>query len=354
LDFGGPVTKVQLLAAELTNLGVDVEILTADFGPRRTRVPPGSRDVQGIPVTYLRRLLSRGWLSIAPGAGRFIRQRRFDVVHCFGLRDGLVTSASFAAGRAGIPVVLEPMGMAVPRIRSLGLKRFADRGTRVLLRPPAITIATSELEGKELRSLGYPNVEVRYNPVTLSHSRRDVPNAYDLCYIGRLHRKKQLFVLTQILLQRPGLRAIVAGSDEDGTGDQLALEATRLGVADRLTLRGWIDESERDEVLASSTCFVLPSLTENFGNAAAEALQAGVPVVVTDQCGIAELVRDTRAGVVTSVVPDEIVRETLRFIDDPELIRKCSDAAPEAVAQLHPRTIAERQLEIYEQVTNGV
>ena len=36
--------------------------------------------------------------------------------------------------------------------------------------------------------------------------------------------------------------------------------------------------------------FVLPSQSENFGNAAAEAIACGTPVMVTDRCGIAPLV----------------------------------------------------------------
>src|SRR6266403_5330395 len=35
--------------------------------------------------------------------------------------------------------------------------------------------------------------------------------------------------------------------------------------------------------------FVLPSQNENFGNTAAEAVAAGTPVIVTEQCGIAPL-----------------------------------------------------------------
>jgi glycosyltransferase involved in cell wall biosynthesis len=43
---------------------------------------------------------------------------------------------------------------------------------------------------------------------------------------------------------------------------------------------------------------VLPSQNENFGNTAAEAVAAGTPVIVTEQCGIAPLLADVAALVV--------------------------------------------------------
>jgi glycosyltransferase involved in cell wall biosynthesis len=352
-DSGGPVTKIQLLAGELKKLGVDIEILTANFGPGRSHIEPGRREVEGIPVTYLRRIASRGWVSVAPGAGRFIRGGNFHVVHCFGLRDGLVTSAAFAAGRARIPLVLEPMGMAVPRVRSLVVKRVFDGAVRMLVREPSVTLATSELEAGELRSLGYADDEVRYNPIALATSPPQSSKQYDLCFIGRLHEKKQLPAIAQILAQRPQLTAIVAGPDEDGSGAELAAAADRLGVTDRLTRRGWVTPGERDELLASSACFILPSLTENFGNAAAEALQAGVPVVVTDACGIAELVRTSGAGVVTSVARDDIVRDTVAFLDDPEAVGRAAAVTRQTVATLRPSAIAAAQLSMYERITRS-
>jgi glycosyltransferase involved in cell wall biosynthesis len=49
--------------------------------------------------------------------------------------------------------------------------------------------------------------------------------------------------------------------------------------------------------------FVLPSYSENFGNVVAEAMAVACPVIVTKEVGLASLVRETGAGVVTDGDP---------------------------------------------------
>jgi glycosyltransferase involved in cell wall biosynthesis len=91
---------------------------------------------------------------------------------------------------------------------------------------------------------------------------------------------------------------------------------------------------------------VLPSLTENFGNAAAEAIALGTPAVVTDQCGVATLVTETGMGRVVAVDTHAVIAA----IDD--VIANGSDpsAAAAALARYAPDAVAAEQLKIYELV----
>lgn len=341
-EYGGPVTKIGLLAPALQAAGVEVEILTANFGANGTAVEPGRRDVDGVPVTYLRRVASRGYVSVARGVGPVLR-RGFDVAHCFGLRDGLVLHAHLVARREGVPVVLEPMGMAVPRIRSTRIKAVFDRVVRRVTHTAAATIATSRLEENELVGLGYSNVVLRHNPVAASSF--DTPRSapiYDLCYVGRLHEKKRLGDLVTALRTHPEWTAIVAGPDEDGSGARLRAEASAAGVADRLELRGWVAEREKAAIIRASRVFVLPSATENFGNAAAEAMALGTAAVVTDACGVADLVTATGAGAIAAVDTASVVAAIERVLS--------SDVERVAVGALwaySPAAIAAQQRAIY-------
>ena len=85
-----------------------------------------------------------------------------------------------------------------------------------------------------------------------------------------------------------------AGS-ERLTLDLRALVA-RLGVAQRVTWHGFIDASAKPAFFASVDVVVMPSKYECFGLVAAEAMCAGVPVVVSESTGVAPIVAKYRAG----------------------------------------------------------
>jgi glycosyltransferase involved in cell wall biosynthesis len=107
--------------------------------------------------------------------------------------------------------------------------------------------------------------------------------------------------------------------------------------------------AEKGLALADSDAFCLCSATENFGNAPAEAAAVGIPVVVSDRCGVAEFLH----GGVHRVVPygEMAPLETaLGSVLRPEV----REAAQEVAATLRKRlswpAIAEQQVAIYERL----
>lgn len=365
VEYGGPVVKVGALASGLQALGHDVEIWTSDFGLGRTRVAAGTRVVDGVRVRYHRRLAAYRWTPIAPAAFAAAGHVAADVVHCFGLRDGLTIPTALGFARAGRPYVVEPIGMHARRVRKMALKRVVDEllGDRYLAGAAAV-IATSELERDELSSAVAPDrLHVRLNPLRLTAT---APNAADtdaarrsfgiptdafvVGFAGRLSIKKGVDILLAAARQVPDVHVVVAGPEED------AAAVAELRAAAAGDLRGrlhvlppvWNDGFTR--LLRSFDVFALPSRTENFGNAAAEAVAAGVPVVVTDQCGIAATVTELDAGVVTTVDAASVAAAVRRLADDPDVRRRLSGKGDAIVRLLDPVTIAGRQADLYRQV----
>jgi glycosyltransferase involved in cell wall biosynthesis len=97
----------------------------------------------------------------------------------------------------------------------------------------------------------------------------------------------------------------------------LQADVKRLALSESVVFTGAVYGDAKWSALADADIFVLPSQNENFGNAAAEAIACGTPVVVTDRCGIAPLV-EGRAGLVISHECESLIR-ALDQLSHPEL-----------------------------------
>jgi glycosyltransferase involved in cell wall biosynthesis len=77
-----------------------------------------------------------------------------------------------------------------------------------------------------------------------------------------------------------------------GTGDmlvQLRHQAHRLGIEDRVHFAGFVDPSGVDQVLMHSKVLVMPSVSEPFGLVALEAIRCGIPIIISKQSGVREV-----------------------------------------------------------------
>ncbi|MGC1416858.1 MAG: glycosyltransferase [Candidatus Acidiferrum sp.] len=331
LEFGGPPVKVRALAGGLAGLGHEVTVLTADWGVEARlsseeasgakKNPFGwTRKENGVTAIYLPSWLRYRSLTWNPAVRGFCRKRLkdFDVVHIFGLYDFLGPAVAAACVKRNIPYVLEPIGMFVPIVRSLRLKRIyhAWWGRRMFEGASAI-IATSEQEAEELASGGVARQKIilRRNGVEAPASwpergvfRKELGITEDanvVLFLGRLSEKKSPDLLLRAFASiseetgNQNLKLVFGGPDESGMTARLTQLAAHLGVAPQVYFSGPIFGEAKWAAYRDADVFVLPSQNENFGNTAAESVAAGTPVVVTKQCGIAPLLADV-AGLVVA------------------------------------------------------
>ncbi|MBZ5528329.1 MAG: glycosyltransferase [Acidobacteriia bacterium] len=315
LEFGGPPVKVRALAEGLVRLGHAVTVLTTDWGlPARgggERSPYGFRRMHhGVESIYLRPRLRYRTTAWTPALPAFLRDglRDFDVVHIYGLYDLLGPTVAKACRAARLPYVLEPIGMFVPLVRNLWLKRVyhALLGNKMIRGAHAV-IATSQQEAGELLAGGIApgQVVLRRNGVEIPAEfpprgglRRKLgipPAAQVVLFLGRLSTKKSpdllLHAFARLAPGPPDNRAhlVFAGPDDENWMKRLTSEARLLNISVCVHFAGPLYDEEKWAAYRDADVFVLPSRNENFGNTAAEAAAAGTPVVVTDVCGVAEL-----------------------------------------------------------------
>jgi glycosyltransferase involved in cell wall biosynthesis len=315
LAYGGPVRKMMALAGGLRSRGHEVTVYASNLGSPGRKLSCGTTEeiVDGCRAVYFDAALTWRWEAVTPDLAHYCRRElgAFDLVHLYGYRDFLTTLTGWYAHRMGLPIVFEPMGMYRPLVSSILAKSVYDRLVgRRLAGWARWVVATSDLERRELVGSGLTpdRVVVRRNgldPASLEVAGTagcEGPlheNEVTLLYLGRLARKKGLDLLLRALsgLTASSWRLIVAGPDDDGTAGRVRKLAHRLGLSGRLILTGPVYGRDRAGLLASADLVVLPSRNENFGNVALEAMGSGTPVLVTDRCGVAEIVsRRTPSG----------------------------------------------------------
>ena len=353
LEFGGPPVKVRALAEGLAARGHDMTVLTADWGLERRgkiqenkitweRSPFGWRCRENhVEAIYLPTWLHYRQVSWNPAVKRYCRARlrEFDIAHIFGLYDLLGTTVAAACRNDVIPYVVEPIGMFIPIVRNLWLKRIYHRvwGRRILEGASAV-VATSEQEIEELVTGGIPRSKIvmRRNGVEAPEAwpkpgtfrgKLGIPKeARVVLFLGRLSVKKSPHLLlrafAQAKQQLPGepLRLVFAGPDESGVKAELQQLAAQLDMQRDVQFPGPVFGQDKWAAYRDADVFVLASRNENFGNTAAEAVAAGTPVVVSEHCGIAPLLAD-EAGLVVKHDVQELAGALARILSDGELRR---------------------------------
>ena len=341
--------KVRALAEGLAQKGHQVTVVTADWGLGKRAAateekntsewsPFGWRRKENkVETIYLPTWLHYRQVSWNPAVNRYCRGHLgdFDVTHIFGLYDLLGPAVAAACRARAIPYVVEPIGMFIPIVRNLWLKRIYHGmwGTQMLQAASAV-VATSEQEIEELASGGVPRAKIvmRRNGVEAPESwpergafrsRLELPkDAKLVLFLGRLSMKKSpellLRAFAEVSRQLDGTKLVFAGPDEGGMKWQLEKVAEQLGASQRVQFAGPLFGQDKWAAYRDADVFVLPSQNENFGNTAAEAVAAGTPVIVTEQCGIAPLLAN-EAGLVVKHEVQDLAKVLTRFLTDDKL-----------------------------------
>jgi glycosyltransferase involved in cell wall biosynthesis len=110
-------------------------------------------------------------------------------------------------------------------------------------------------------------------------------------FLGRITMQKgpEFFVeaATQVLKKSNDIRFVMAGSG-DMMNQMIQLVAER-GIADRFHFTGFLRGKQVYEMLKSSDVYVMPSVSEPFGISPLEAMQCGVPSIISYQSGCSEI-----------------------------------------------------------------
>jgi glycosyltransferase involved in cell wall biosynthesis len=113
-------------------------------------------------------------------------------------------------------------------------------------------------------------------------------------FLGRITIQKgpEYFVdVARMVIHRmKNVHFVMAGNGE--LRDHILELCARYGITDRFHFTGFLNNDEVTRMLRQSDLFIMPSVSEPFGIVPLEAMQANVPVIISLQSGVSELIRN--------------------------------------------------------------
>lgn len=345
--LGGAENQVARLVEAWVGLGHHVEVAGH-------RIPDGLARLGEAQVRTHRIAVTERFGRIGRASSYFLSTARllahigagFDVVYTRGLGDGAISICLLKAlGRADLPLVACPInarGAGDARfIRSIpGWRWIAaaiDRHCDAInLIAPAIGTDLAEI------GIGRPRLSRIPNGIALAPppSREAVASVRRLVWSGRLSPQKGIDLLLPALA-----RVVAAGRDFSleivGDGPEapaLAATCRKLGLDGRVAFAGPLHRDAVRARLSAADAFVLPSRYEGMSNAALEAMESGLPVLLTACGGIDTWIDDGIGWRCRPEDSDELFAALCRLLDTP--------AADLLAMGSRARKLVEREFEI--------
>jgi glycosyltransferase involved in cell wall biosynthesis len=194
-------------------------------------------------------------------------------------------------------------------------------------------------------------IEVVYNavePATSAPAPNGKPKPHKtVLFLGRMTRQKGpdyfLKAAKKLLSIEPHVKFIMAGKGE--MVEELKELAEDLGIHRRVTFTGFLKKAETERAFRSADVYVMPSVSEPFGIAPLEALSHDVPVIISKQSGVAEILQHVLK--VDFWDTEDLANKILAVLRHPPLAATLREHGQDEVRQLSWDDSAERILDLY-------
>jgi glycosyltransferase involved in cell wall biosynthesis len=225
-----------------------------------------------------------------------------NIVHVHGCWEPQCVWVQKWSQEKGYKVILTPHGMLEPWImrRNYWVKKLP---ALILYQKKAICKAdyihaTAESEKENLHLLGY-NDKIKVIPNAVNVDSIIVKNSWQrtktILFLSRIHEKKGINFLieTASILKKEldGYKIVIAGEGDAAYIDTLKQMTLQVGVQNIISFAGGVYGEEKWNLFRKADVFVLPTFSENFGIAIAEALASGTPVITTKGTPWTDLVK---------------------------------------------------------------
>ena len=229
-------------------------------------------------------------------ANEVAKQNSFDVIHA---HDWMTYPAGVAAKQSsGKPLVIH--------VHATEFDRSGDGGNQLTqeIEKMGMTLADQIIAVSQLtKDTIVSRYHITPDKITVVHNgvmpkRNKTPNTLPpigkrvITFLGRITHQKGpgYFVDAAYLVHQkfPDVHFVMAGSGD--LVPKMMKKVAALNMSSHFHFTGFLNSDKVDQVWAISDMYVMPSVSEPFGIAPLEAMLAGVPVIISNQSGVAEVV----------------------------------------------------------------
>lgn len=302
--YGGPARVALSQAKSLAEKGHEVTVAAGSFGYGENT----PTEYDGVPLKLfpvIRIIPKTGFAGLtSPKLLTWLTKNceDFDVVHVHLARDFLTMASAYVVRRKKVPYVVQTHGMVDPSTKLLSIP--LDAGwTRRILRDAKRVFYLNEREKGNIKAVARQNLrfqELRNGvesadicPRKLSHDQHQV------LFLSRLDPQKRAinFVRMAVSLHKrnANLRFALVGPDE-GDAQLVLAEIAMTNAASYVHWEGSLPPDQTSKRMYEADVVVLPSFKDTFPMSILESLALGIPVVVTESCGISGDIRSSDSG----------------------------------------------------------
>jgi glycosyltransferase involved in cell wall biosynthesis len=294
-------------------------------------------------------------------AAEVARDEAFDVVHA---HDWMTFPAGMAvAAMKGVPLVVHVHSTEFDRSGSNIDSRIYDierRGMHAAMKVIAVSYLTRAMVTHHY-GVDSGKVEVVYNAIEQNGSGQAKPAGEPgkssiqkgekiVLFLGRITMQKgpEYFraAARKVLEVMPNVKFVMAGSG-DLTRRTIEM-ANEMGIGDKVLFTGFLRGADVEKVFRMADLYVMPSVSEPFGIAPLEAMNNDVPVLISKQSGVSEVLNHVLKVDFWDV--DEMANKIIAVIKRPPLAHTLREEGNIEVRRLNWTDAAKRCVEVYQDV----
>ena len=282
---------------------------------------------------------------------------QFDVIHA---HDWLTYFAGIAAKRvSGKPLVVHMHATSFDRSSGDNIDTRVYDIERAGMEAADRVIAVSNLTRNiviEKYGIDANKVVTVHNAVRFAEKDTEVPERgvedKIVTFLGRITYQKgpDYFVeaAAKVLKRVPNVRFVMAGSGD--MMNHVIRRVARLGIADRFHFTGFLKGDDVHKMFQLSDVYIMPSVSEPFGISPLEAMRSNVPVIISKQSGVAEVL--DYAVKVDYWDVDAMADAIYGFVKYPALSKMFAEKGLEEVVGLKWNNAAAKVKAVYEDAIN--